>query len=967
MSAETNIPTVAEREALWTSFVQRWPLEKLPAMTLAEYNQAGDNDHFCRWLEKRTEVLGSIWGGSSLKFGVYSRSSTATKEPTAQSGVSQDGRYGWYSKYGQTAEEAFGKVRSLIVQVATAARAGRLDEVEEIDLWPIIRRKIAFLYQDREHPCILPIFMGRMLRQAWPTGTAPPKDVVALYQGLLAQRGNKPLLAYYDELLSRIPKVDPDRDDVLQHFAAASTLLEALERQGTTAAFVELASALHDKGLDWWITRAELVHAGRTEHPEIWSAAVALRVNVSNGTVGLRAGDSEGEDARPLTLDGVAAWVEQVAEDPRIQAAAHRKPYWPDEYGTGEDRLSVALTEANIRNGQIKVSKLQRLFPAAHFCATTERPVQTFVLDLPDGTRLDEAWVLNDRHRIQPKMGAFMKAQQLRPGDHAVLTKVGPAHYALAFAKQGATPPPLPLPRMAQPLNQILYGPPGTGKTYATIDAALKVLDPDFYDTHRGDSQAHRRALKARFDALARERRVRFVTFHQSFSYEDFVEGIRAHVSDDTHDAASALSYSVERGVFADLCADALRDRENEQGWGVGENPTIWKISLSESNATDGTREFCLANNEARIGWDMVGDLRSADLTDPALRLGANDRASLSYFGREMQIGDVVLCLKTKSTVRAVGVVSGEYEYQPHPPKGVASGYVHKRAVRWLATDLDFNIVALNGGKHLTLPTVYPLKRMEWPGVLSGLRAAGVPFAQRRATASDDAQPYVLVIDEINRGNISRIFGELITLIEPSKRAGAPEALEVVLPYSKKPFSVPGNVYLIGTMNTADRSLTSMDVALRRRFVFNLMAPEPSLLAGVIVEGIPVDELLVVMNQRIEALLDRDHCLGHAYFMPLRDKPELAVLRGIFMNQVLPLLQEYFFDDWQRIQWVLNDHRKPWAYQFVQATDLNTQALFGSEVNVARAPQLWGINHGAFDRVESYLGVIDHQDAQDDE
>jgi 5-methylcytosine-specific restriction protein B len=404
-----------------------------------------------------------------------------------------------------------------------------------------------------------------------------------------------------------------------------------------------------------------------------------------------------------------------------------------------------------------------------------------------------------------------------------------------------------------------------------------------------------------------------------------------------------------------------------EQSLGVREGAAVWKLSLSEANDTGATRQYCLDHDEARIGWSAVNDIRTANLTDPALGLGPKDQATLSYFAHEMQVGDVVLCLRTLSTIRAVGVVSGDYEYQPQVPISVRKDYVHKRAVRWLATELDFDIRALNGGKQLTQPTVYPLLRMDWPALLSALRAAGVPFAQRSQVTPSQLEPYVLVIDEINRGNISRIFGELITLIEPSKRTGAPEALEVVLPYSKRTFSVPDNVYLIGTMNTADRSLTSMDVALRRRFDFIEMPPKPEELKGINVEGIEVDQLLDTLNQRIEALLDRDHRLGHAFFMPLREQRSLEKLGQIFRKQVLPLLQEYFFDDWQRIQWVLNDHRKPQSCQFVQAIELKTQELFGTDVNVTQVPQLWSVNTAAFDLVESYLGVIDHRDALDAE
>jgi 5-methylcytosine-specific restriction protein B len=220
------------------------------------------------------------------------------------------------------------------------------------------------------------------------------------------------------------------------------------------------------------------------------------------------------------------------------------------------------------------------------------------------------------------------------------------------------------------------------------------------------------------------------------------------------------------------------------------------------------------------------------------------------------------------------------------------------------------------------------------------------------------ANARVLIIDEINRGNISRIFGELITLIEPSKRADSEESLEVTLPYSKERFSVPHNVYLIGTMNTADRSLAGFDIALRRRFVFHEMPPKPELLDGVAVAGVSVGELLRVLNQRIEVLLDRDHCLGHAYFMSLKDGDPLENLGIIFKNQILPLLQEYFFEDWQRIQWVLNDHRKAVLDQFIRKPASNISDLFGDSIEVGGHGVRWEINGEAFMRIEAYRGVI---------
>ncbi|MFO1253656.1 MAG: AAA family ATPase [Inhella sp.] len=744
MSSPTQPSSLADRETLWTQFLQRWPLDRLASMTLRDYNQAGEDDHFCRWLEKRTEALGSIWGGSSLKFGIYSRSSSATKEPSAQKGVMQDEHYGWYAKYGRTAEEAFAAIRALIVQTARAARAGRLDEVEGIDLWPIVRRKIAFLYQDREHPCILPVYMAPLLRQVWPGPGEPPKDSVALYEGFMNRRGMQPVLAYGDA---------------------------------------------------------------------IWAQVEAAQANVA--------------------------------------------PTDSDEWEQSE--LDSTSTKGTM-----------------------------------------------------------------------------------------------------QALNQILYGPPGTGKTFATVDAALAILDPG----HLAQHHANRAALKARFDALTHQRRIRFVTFHQSFSYEDFVEGLRAQVNDEEQ-----LEYRVEPGVFKQLCDDA-RPRVLAGSVAVRPQARVWKISIAGTGAS-ATKSYCLAHDEARIGWGRTGDLKAlGDGNEYYRSLGQGDHGTLRYFADEVAVGDVMLCIHSADAIAAVGVVTGDYRFEAPEkvPKGLIADYQHVRPMKWLYKDLELPIGPINDNRSFTLKTVYLMNRLGWPDVLAHLESNGCKAVEGQAlTGSAAAEPHVLVIDEINRGNISRIFGELITLIEPSKRAGADEALEVVLPYSKKPFSVPSNVYLIGTMNTADRSLTAMDVALRRRFVFEAMPPRPELLEDVEVEGVPVDRLLAVMNQRIEGLLDRDHCLGHAYFMPLQQEPTLARLAEVFRNQVLPLLQEYFFDDWQRIQWVLNDHRKPAAFRFVSGQAVDVEALFGSDVNVARSPTAWSVNAAAFGHAESYLGVIDHAEVLDAE
>ena len=211
----------------------------------------------------------------------------------------------------------------------------------------------------------------------------------------------------------------------------------------------------------------------------------------------------------------------------------------------------------------------------------------------------------------------------------------------------------------------------------------------------------------------------------------------------------------------------------------------------------------------------------------------------------------------------------------------------------------------------------------------------------------------VFIIDEINRGNISKIFGELITLIEPSKRIGAPEGQTVRLPYSDQEFGVPENVFIIGTMNTADRSIAMIDTALRRRFSFVEMQPKSSLLHGVMVNNsIDIAKMLDTMNERIAVLLDREHTIGHSYFLPLKKDDSIGKLAGIFEKKIIPLLQEYFFDDYEKIQLVLGDNqKKDNRFRFIVEKS-ETAKLFG-DAEIDR-PKYYEINREAFKEKDAY-------------
>lgn len=244
----------------------------------------------------------------------------------------------------------------------------------------------------------------------------------------------------------------------------------------------------------------------------------------------------------------------------------------------------------------------------------------------------------------------------------------------------------------------------------------------------------------------------------------------------------------------------------------------------------------------------------------------------------------------------------------------------------------------------------------------------------RKARLAPD-QRFAMVIDEINRGNISKIFGELITLIEPDKREGSKNAISVTLPYSGESFSVPSNVDIIGTMNTADRSLALLDTALRRRFDFVPVLPDARDEAGAPLFGlrvtlggqvINIPRMLSAINQRVEALYDRDHCIGHAYFTSLAHVPDgderLEALSQVFSNRIVPLLEEYFFEDWQKIRLVLADNQKTEAAQFViesQDHEQDLARLFGSDhgLDTYGTKQRYVVQDAAFFNPDAYIGI----------
>lgn len=496
--------------------------------------------------------------------------------------------------------------------------------------------------------------------------------------------------------------------------------------------------------------------------------------------------------------------------------------------------------------------------------------------------------------------------------------------------------------------NIILYGPPGTGKTYHTVKYALAIIEGKSLEQIEEEVQADGySAVFSRYKKYKDQGQIAFTTFHQSYGYEEFIEGIKPVIDGENE---NEIKYALEPGVFKDFCdtASKLKVISHENTELLSGNPTIWKISL-EGAGVNTTKTECFKNNCIRIGWDdHPQQIDYQTECDSSIV-----RDILIDFQDTMNIGDIVLSLFNQSTIDGIGIVTGDYVYDD-----TLVEYKRKRSVRWLATDIREDIYTLNGNTNLTARTLYKLNRIASSDLVEILKKQ--QNVQGGAISVEkEKKKYVFIIDEINRGNISKIFGELITLIEPSKRLGNREELTAILPYSKKKFGVPDNVYILGTMNTADRSIAMLDTALRRRFQFIEMMPQPEVLQDVWVQDIQVSALLEMMNKRIEILYDREHMIGHAYFMDLMRDPSIERLANIFKNSIIPLLQEYFYEDYNKIQLVLGDGYKQDEFRFIRAIKLDP-TLFGTSWDPFQdEKEVFEINEHAFYNIESYKQIYD--------
>ena len=422
-------------------------------------------------------------------------------------------------------------------------------------------------------------------------------------------------------------------------------------------------------------------------------------------------------------------------------------------------------------------------------------------------------------------------------------------------------------------LNQILFGPPGTGKKYNTVNKAIEIINPSF------NLNQSRTEVKKEFDRLMQEGQIVFTTFHQNMSYEDFIEGIKPIEPEKEGDP---LNYQIEYGIFRRLCIEASfaiaqlrKDKTTEE---------VLDFSILYDKFAESVEERLLNGEDVKLETKAGGVVLVESISQLGNFVIKHQKGTRSYTVSKARLTKLQSAIKNLDDVSNINDQFRELIGGSNSSAYWSVLNAIRKEKRVLQKNKETRSYTFNDKKEVALS----LTKSDY--------------------LEKNGKPFVLIIDEINRGNISQIFGELITLIEEDKRLGKSEALEVILPYSKQKFGVPPNLFIIGTMNTADRSVEALDTALRRRFSFEEIPPNPKVIKQVgrlengVLDNIELDSLLTTINMRIEKLLDKDHQIGHSYFITVTN---FADLKSVFQNKIVPLLQEYFFGDYGKIGLVL--------------------------------------------------------------
>lgn len=799
----TDENDIRQSEAERQSFLQRFPKESLKAMTLEEYADTKTKDCLIYWLEQKNK-FGGIGGGNASKFGIYR---SASGEYCKGSGKKR------VTLTGDALEEEFRKLREGYLEALRMAEEHRYDEIQQLKL-PIFNTvllKVLHIYYPEK---FLNVFAAPVLRKL---GEALKVDPSLFEPHRLVQLNHEVLqtLKHQKELSNW--SVGKFGRFVWDTFSTVDTDDEI------------------NPACSYWL----IGHSYESEGSQ-------KDFFIQNDCVGI--GFLREDLSEFIGNEDLMDIIEAKEPEPKGQQAL--RSFFEIKSG---DYIALKSTYTRKDGGVTKsVLKVSAIGRAAADAAEgySFKPDRGHLLPV-DWFNVDEKEYLG--------YGGYRKTIAKTQNRNVV------NHVFLGKPMSGQVSKPVIKVEAPTANNIILYGPPGTGKTYEVSRKALELTtDTQTYDEICNEG---REAIQNEYMRLTRTGRVKFVTFHQSYSYEDFIEGLRSD---------GKGNFVPEDGLFKRAAIEALY---------AGLNSSVRELS-------------------DEVHFERAYDYLAARGKELNIRFTSKTGAT-SYISTISPLGNLIV---TNEGAQSESTISKSRLLR-------IFRYVKEHQVKW-QDEVHFINKAIGGSNETRYWSVFNgimnhmQEEQEQDSAFSD-GAAALSYAEKKDIVLKaleqgetfnftNADSYVLIIDEINRGNISKIFGELLTLIEEDKRLTKANSLIVELPYTKEQFTLPPNLHIIGTMNTADRSIALMDTALRRRFLFEEIMPNPELLQTV--GSLDLEELLTVINKRIEVLYDRNHTIGHAYF--IHAKSEEAVIE-VVQHKIIPLLQEYFYDDWEKIGMVL--------------------------------------------------------------
>lgn len=896
-------------EAGRLTFLRRFPMEAIKDLTIDQYVQGTNNDSFCYWLEFKKILLG-IGGGNASKFGLYK---------------AKDGNY--YSNSGKNKQQLLGaeldaqfkKIKDGIVQALAYTDENAIDKIVTIDIpvWNMVLQKILTIYYPDK---FLTIVASDVLIEC-------ARDIkiqnVNLSEKNLIQinyeckKALSALPEYQDWPYSKLGAFiwesyydDTKRDNFILgskygDHGTEDVFLDMFEKSVVSTGF-----AAHLNLEEFYLKKQAEIKEYLKEQGEVNKSIHALKyfLNLKVGDrIAIKADGSPKGNKGFLSIVGIAEVEERDGEvysyDPgglghlinvKFLKAPVYKEFELGGYGRTIHKLSkpehIELIfksdyeqipiesilknykeefttwlsnkykdNSNTVNSYIKaIEIISSIIGKDVFKIVQDDPLEELYKDLIKEQKDVKGKYFNEAAPSYGSKGFYSASiKSYREFLSSLRSSSKQTTHAMSFH-----------------LNQILYGPPGTGKTFHSKRIAVEIID--------GTAPQDRVELNKRYNQLLQDGRILFITFHQSTSYEDFIEGIKPDLSGNEEDN---ITYKIEEGIFKKICVNAAFDI-------IKKHRRINSIQKSLSFGDLYDKLVSMAQDRIDEGENLSIEQKSGRQIE-IVEITAQGNLKLKHQeGQVLYTVSKNRLLKLYNNVENFDSISNIYHYF----RSIIGG--SNASAYWAALNQIYILETEQSPVESSYEAsdedkLEAFKNMDWSEI----------------NIDQDLPNYVLIIDEINRGNVAMILGELITLIEEDKRGGKQESMTATLPYSKSNFTVPPNIYLVGTMNTADRSVEALDSALRRRFTFLEVGPNPDIITQPDSFDVDLAELLKTINSRIQVLLDKDHEIGHSYLMRIHksEDPEKA-LKTVFEKRIIPLLEEYFYGDLSKIGLILGEH-----------------------------------------------------------